>query len=312
MSTFTEATSFAYAGTKWPSAMTPIQCVCIVHSLHYIVQQHGILRTSYRSRRVRPAANPTSVLFFFQDRVVSGVGNWVADEVCFQARVHPGATCNTLGPEQVRQGRAKKNVTLYTKSCLPHRRRSRVPETTSRVPCPSCTGYTGFPQKQRRRCWSGLFFFWVRAMCVLVCVSIIASITGCGLSPYFGTISLSRSSTHTPFIVARVVVLLPLSFRVASCLLCQRRLLVRWPPFTRNSCRCAGKRARRERTTPLSPRSGCSTTGMMEELDLLARFALCCFFFFLCFFRGVVKTRKLDFVNLYLSLLTSSLRPTRR
>lgn len=36
-----------------------------------------------------------------QDRVVSGVGNWVADEVCFQACVHPGATCNTLSPEQV-------------------------------------------------------------------------------------------------------------------------------------------------------------------------------------------------------------------
>lgn len=36
-----------------------------------------------------------------QDRVVSGVGNWVADEVCFQGRVHPGAACNTLAPEQV-------------------------------------------------------------------------------------------------------------------------------------------------------------------------------------------------------------------
>ncbi|CAN0261735.1 unnamed protein product, partial [Ectocarpus sp. 8 AP-2014] len=32
---------------------------------------------------------------------VSGVGNWVADEVCFQACVHPGAACNTLDPEQV-------------------------------------------------------------------------------------------------------------------------------------------------------------------------------------------------------------------
>lgn len=38
-----------------------------------------------------------------QDRVVSGVGNWVADEVCFQAAVHPGAACNTLSPEQVKK-----------------------------------------------------------------------------------------------------------------------------------------------------------------------------------------------------------------
>lgn len=38
-----------------------------------------------------------------QERLVSGVGNWVADEVCFQACVHPGAKCNTLSPEQVKQ-----------------------------------------------------------------------------------------------------------------------------------------------------------------------------------------------------------------
>lgn len=44
------------------------------------------------------------VMVVVQDRVVSGVGNWVADEVCFQAHVHPGATCNTLAPEQVRRG----------------------------------------------------------------------------------------------------------------------------------------------------------------------------------------------------------------
>ena len=38
----------------------------------------------------------------WQERLVSGVGNWVADEVCYQACVHPAAKCNTLSPEQVK------------------------------------------------------------------------------------------------------------------------------------------------------------------------------------------------------------------
>lgn len=42
------------------------------------------------------------VLAALQERLVSGVGNWVADEVCFQACVHPGSKCNTLSPEQVK------------------------------------------------------------------------------------------------------------------------------------------------------------------------------------------------------------------
>ena len=32
---------------------------------------------------------------------VSGIGNWVADEVLYQARIHPSTPANKLSPEQV-------------------------------------------------------------------------------------------------------------------------------------------------------------------------------------------------------------------
>ena len=45
--------------------------------------------------------------------------------------------------------------------------------------------------------------------------------------------------------------------------------LGRWPHSTPSSCRCAARRVRRERTTPYSPRNGCSTTGIFWCLLLL-------------------------------------------
>ena len=36
-----------------------------------------------------------------QNKLISGVGNWVADEVLFQAAIHPEAPCNTLSDTQV-------------------------------------------------------------------------------------------------------------------------------------------------------------------------------------------------------------------
>lgn len=34
---------------------------------------------------------------------ISGVGNWVADEVLYQAKIHPEQYCNTFGEEQIKQ-----------------------------------------------------------------------------------------------------------------------------------------------------------------------------------------------------------------
>ncbi|CAM9248115.1 unnamed protein product [Hapterophycus canaliculatus] len=61
---------------------------------------------TFAAALVKPTA-PIKAVLLAQDRVVSGVGNWVADEVCFQAFVHPGAACNTLAPEQVAALHAK-------------------------------------------------------------------------------------------------------------------------------------------------------------------------------------------------------------
>ena len=39
-------------------------------------------------------------LLLDQAALVSGVGNWIADEVLFQAGIHPEAVCRTLSDEQ--------------------------------------------------------------------------------------------------------------------------------------------------------------------------------------------------------------------
>jgi len=40
-------------------------------------------------------------LLLDQSKLISGVGNWVADEVLFQAAIHPAARCNTLSDAQM-------------------------------------------------------------------------------------------------------------------------------------------------------------------------------------------------------------------
>ena len=43
---------------------------------------------------------PIKALLLDQNRLVAGVGNWIADEVLFQAAIHPEAKCNTLSAPQ--------------------------------------------------------------------------------------------------------------------------------------------------------------------------------------------------------------------
>ncbi|CAM9174791.1 unnamed protein product [Pylaiella littoralis] len=61
---------------------------------------HPLSLEVFAAALAKPTA-PIKAVLLAQDRVVSGVGNWVADEVCFQAEVHPGAACNTLATQQV-------------------------------------------------------------------------------------------------------------------------------------------------------------------------------------------------------------------
>jgi formamidopyrimidine-DNA glycosylase len=50
---------------------------------------------------LQPLACAVKALLLDQNRVVSGVGNWIADEVCYQSRVHPGASCRSLDDAQL-------------------------------------------------------------------------------------------------------------------------------------------------------------------------------------------------------------------
>lgn len=76
-------------------------CVSILRSISYWRLSNYGSRVLYAFWRVRVLL--LLLVAVPQDRVVSGVGNWVADEVCFQACVHPGAACNTLSTNQVRR-----------------------------------------------------------------------------------------------------------------------------------------------------------------------------------------------------------------
>lgn len=48
-------------------------------------------------------ASPVKALILSQDRVFCGVGNWVADEVLYQADIHPSRPSNKLKPEEVQK-----------------------------------------------------------------------------------------------------------------------------------------------------------------------------------------------------------------
>ena len=182
-----------------------------------------------------------------QDRVVSGVGNWVADEVCFQARVHPGATCNTLAPEQVRQG--ARNRSSCGDSHMDTALNYPVDMTSRAPPCPSSAGSD---RLSSTAVWCALFV----ALLEKTMRQIHTEDTPCRaprLACFFFSTPSFRATT----------LLLVVSCRVVACRgpIGFVHPLRRWPPFTPSSCQCAARRARRRRTTRCSLRSGCSTTG---------------------------------------------------
>jgi len=52
---------------------------------------------------MRKSAAPVKSVLMDQNRVVCGIGNWIADEVCYQSQVHPSAPCNTLSDAQLQR-----------------------------------------------------------------------------------------------------------------------------------------------------------------------------------------------------------------
>ena len=44
---------------------------------------------------------PIKALLLDQNRVFCGVGNWIADEACYKAGLHPASPSNTLSDRQI-------------------------------------------------------------------------------------------------------------------------------------------------------------------------------------------------------------------
>eukprot|EP00971_Amphidinium_carterae_P328798 6460867-Amphidinium_carterae.1 len=53
------------------------------------------------SLKVTASSMPIKGLLLDQEKAVSGVGNWVADEVLYHASIHPAAVSKTLSETQV-------------------------------------------------------------------------------------------------------------------------------------------------------------------------------------------------------------------
>ncbi|KAF2486828.1 hypothetical protein BDY17DRAFT_292181 [Neohortaea acidophila] len=65
------------------------------------VQDKDIVTVEWLKALMQRKKVPIKALLLDQANL-SGVGNWVADEVLYQARVHPEQYCNTFGDEQIK------------------------------------------------------------------------------------------------------------------------------------------------------------------------------------------------------------------
>ncbi|KAK4507719.1 hypothetical protein PRZ48_001454 [Zasmidium cellare] len=66
-----------------------------------VIDKH-ILTIDWLAALMRRKKNPVKALLLDQANI-SGVGNWVADEVLYQARIHPEQYCNTFGDEEIKR-----------------------------------------------------------------------------------------------------------------------------------------------------------------------------------------------------------------
>ena len=57
--------------------------------------------SEYLASKLNNTSAPIKAILLEQDRVFSGIGNYLADEVLYQAAIHPKAASNTLSGEQI-------------------------------------------------------------------------------------------------------------------------------------------------------------------------------------------------------------------
>ncbi len=66
------------------------------------VRDRDVLTVEWLTELMRRKKVPIKALLLNQANM-SGVGNWVADEVLYQARIHPEQYCNTFSDKQIKQ-----------------------------------------------------------------------------------------------------------------------------------------------------------------------------------------------------------------
>ncbi|KAI9728637.1 MAG: hypothetical protein M1828_002743 [Chrysothrix sp. TS-e1954] len=91
------------------------------------VVDKGIVTQEWLSEKLQKKRVPVKALLLDQ-AVLSGIGNWVADEILFQARIHPEQYCNTLDEAQTKQLHDKL-ISICTTACDLLADSSRFPES---------------------------------------------------------------------------------------------------------------------------------------------------------------------------------------
>ena len=91
------------------------------------VVDKGIITVDWLAEKLQKKRVPVKA-FLLDQAVVSGVGNWVADEVLYQARIHPEQYCNTLSDAQSKQLHDKL-ISVCTTACDLLADSSKFPET---------------------------------------------------------------------------------------------------------------------------------------------------------------------------------------
>lgn len=64
------------------------------------VVDKGVVTTDWLTERMAKRRVPVKALLLNQ-AFLSGIGNWVADEICYQARIHPEQYSDTFSAEQI-------------------------------------------------------------------------------------------------------------------------------------------------------------------------------------------------------------------
>ncbi|CAM9858810.1 unnamed protein product, partial [Chrysoparadoxa australica] len=63
---------------------------------------HSLIHVDSMIEALGKISAPLKAVLLNQERILSGVGNWIADEVCYQSGIHPESVCRTLGDDQVK------------------------------------------------------------------------------------------------------------------------------------------------------------------------------------------------------------------